>query len=78
MGEDNQLLSFDWEDSTEDFFGIAQKTVDDENAELFSQFGAINEIQEQKKKLVLMLACSVPNILVDSYRDWETDRKSVV
>ena len=41
-------------DAANERIRIAQKTVDDENAELFSQFGAINEIQEQKKKLALI------------------------
>jgi len=41
-------------DAANERIRIAQKTVDDENAELFSQLGAINEIQEQKKKIALI------------------------
>lgn len=47
MGEDNQLLSFDWEDSTEDFFGITKtETKEEPKVEIKKE---IEEPKEEKK-----------------------------
>ena len=46
-------------DAANERIRIAQKTVDDENAELFSQLGAINEIRKSKTFTSALVDCTL-------------------